>query len=68
MDDDDRWMTRPPPSVHAYPSAEMVRWIELAATYQRAGLGNAITKQTDLALSDMVTFLLQPAQVYTKGE
>ena len=49
---------------HAYPSQEMVDWIKLAATYQRAGLGNSITKQTDQALCEMVTFLTQPAQVY----
>jgi hypothetical protein len=50
------------PCVH--PSPEMVRWIELAATYQRAGLGNTITPQTEQALQEMVTFLTQPAQVY----
>lgn len=51
-----------PPCV--YPSAEMVEWIELAATYQRAGLGNSITPQTEQALQEMVTFLTQPAQIY----
>ena len=49
-----------------YPSDEMVAWIELAATYERAGLGNSITEQTEEALRGMVTFLTQPAQVYAE--
>lgn len=47
-----------------YPSDEMVAWIELAATYERAGLGNNITEQTEQVLQQMVCFLTQPAQVY----
>ena len=54
------------PCVH--PSDEMVAWIRLAATYQRAKLGNDITPQTDQALQEMVTFLTQPAQVYAPEE
>lgn len=54
------------PCVH--PSDEMVAWIKLAATYQRAKLGNDITPQTDQALQEMVTFLTQPAQVYAAEE
>lgn len=51
-----------------YPTAEMIEWIELAATYERAGLGNSITEQTEEALRGMVTFITQPAQVYAEPE
>lgn len=46
------------------PTEAMLKWFQLAADYERARLGNDITRQTELALCRVVEFLEQPAQAY----
>lgn len=47
-----------------HPTPEMVKWFRLAVAYQHARLGNDMTAQTAEALSDVETFLNQPAQAW----
>ena len=55
--------TDPTPAI-TQPTEAMLKWFRLAADYERARLGNDITKQTELALCRVVEFLEQPAQAY----
>lgn len=47
-----------------HPPTVLIEWVKLAIRYQYAGLGNDISKQTELALADVLTFMSQPAEAY----